>query len=74
MERKAMAHMPAMGPGPKMATNISPHTTVLTDRDPTNISRPMSQVAELNVVLRAARNATGKGLGLLCQITLVFSS
>ena len=55
MDRAAMAQMPAMGPGPKMATNKSPHTTVLTDRDVTRMKRPINQVAGLKVVLRAAK-------------------
>ena len=61
MERAAIAQMPAIGPGPKMATKTSAQTTVLTDREATRMSRPMAQVAVLNVVLRAARKATGKG-------------
>ena len=49
-----MAQIPAIGPGPKMATNNRPHTIVLTEREATRIKRPMNQVNMLKVVLRAA--------------------
>ena len=62
IDRKAMAQMPAMGPGPKMATNSSPHTTVLTEREVTRINRPMNQVTTLGLVLRADKNAIGKAM------------
>jgi len=71
MDRAAMAQMPAMGPGPKMATNKSPHTTVLTDRDVTRMKRPINQVTGLKVVLRAARNAMGNAIKMVTAVPRV---
>ena len=59
MERMVIAQMPAITPGPKMATKISAHTTVLMERDATRMKRPMNQVTALGVTLRAERNAIG---------------
>ena len=58
-DRAATAKMPATAPGPKIATNSRPQITVLIERDPTRMARPIAQVKPLAVVLRAARNATG---------------
>ncbi len=50
-----IATMPAMIPGPKMATKRRAQMIVLTDREVTRISRPSQSVAWLGVVFCAAR-------------------
>ena len=54
IDRNMIATIPAMMPGPKMATNNSAQMIVLTDRDDTRMNRPIHRVTTLGVVLRAA--------------------
>ena len=66
-----MAQMPAMAPGPNMATKINAQTTVLIEREATRMKRPMVQVRPLYVVLRAEMKATGMAMTTVTAVPRV---
>ena len=59
MERKAIAKVPASGPGPNTATNNSAHTSELIEREVTKMNLAIRLSGRLGVTLRAASNPTG---------------
>ncbi|MCY1460694.1 hypothetical protein D9M71_782730 [compost metagenome] len=57
-----MASVPARAPGPKMAMNSSAHTSELTERLDTRISRASMLTVLLGVRLLAASKPTGTAM------------
>ncbi|MNR55454.1 hypothetical protein D3C85_1758260 [compost metagenome] len=57
-----MASVPASAPGPKMAMNSSAHTSELTERLDTRISRASMLMVLLGVRLLAASSPTGTAM------------
>src|SRR5579871_375747 len=62
IERKAIARVPARGPGPNMATNRRAHIKELIDREVTKTNLANRLSARFGVTLRAARRPTGKAM------------
>ena len=71
IERKAMASVPASGPGPKTATNSSAQTSELIDREVTKTNLANRLSARFGVTLRAASRPTGTAMTIAMMVPSV---